>query len=74
MKVELFMVLRFIVSLNWITTLTVVLTPVAPLVGAMMLTVGGVTSPAGAAVVNVELNGANALPAASVAPLVTFTV
>jgi hypothetical protein len=43
-KVELLMVLRFISSLNWITTLAVVLTPVAPFTGASMATVGGDTS------------------------------
>jgi hypothetical protein len=39
-----------------------------------MLTVGGVTSPVGADVVKLELNPVSALPATSVAPLVTFTV
>jgi hypothetical protein len=73
-NVELFMVLRFISSLNSITILSVVLTPVAPFAGASMITVGGVTSPVGADVVKLEVKAVSGLPATSVAPLVTFTV
>jgi hypothetical protein len=53
--------------------LKVVDTPVDPFNGAMIATVGGVTSPA-ATVVKVELNGVSELLATSLAPLVTFTV
>ena len=73
-KVAVVMVPAFIASLNVTTTFEATATPVAPLVGDTLVTVGDVTSGAVPAVVKLLVSsGETPLPAASFAPEVTLT-
>jgi hypothetical protein len=69
-NVDAVTVAAFIGSLNVTTTSAVTTTPVALFSGLTAVTVGDITS----AVVNEELKAISALPATSVAALVTLTV
>jgi hypothetical protein len=73
-KLDAVMVAPFIASLNVTTMSAPTATPVAVFDGETFVTVGGVTSAAGAAVVNVELKAVSEFPARSFAPVETLTV